>query len=123
MPTRVGINGFGRIGRQVVRAAIEQGVTDLTFVAVNDLTDPATLAHLFKYDSVHRTFRGSVRVAANGAGIEIEGSTLQVLTEKDPAKLPWTALGVDLVLESTGKFTDVAAARKHLEGGAKKVVI
>jgi glyceraldehyde 3-phosphate dehydrogenase len=123
MAIRVGINGFGRIGRQVVRAAIDQGVSDLTFVAVNDLTDPRTLAHLFKYDSVHRTFPGSVRVAGNGAGIEIEGRTLQVLTEKDPAKLPWTALGVDLVLESTGKFTDATAARKHLEGGAKKVVI
>jgi glyceraldehyde 3-phosphate dehydrogenase len=123
MPTRVGINGFGRIGRQVVRAAIDQGASDLAFVAVNDLTDPRTLAHLFKYDSVHGTFRGSVGVAGNGTDIEIEGRTLRVLTEKDPAKLPWTELGVDLVLESTGKFTDVAAARKHLEGGAKKVVI
>ncbi len=121
MPTRVGINGFGRIGRQVVRAALEQGVTDVTFVAVNDLTDTRTLAHLFKYDSVHRTFGG--RVTAASDGIEIDGHPLRVLTEKDPAKLPWSALGVQVVLESTGRFTDAAAARKHIDAGARKVVI
>jgi glyceraldehyde 3-phosphate dehydrogenase len=121
MPTRVGINGFGRIGRQVVRAALEQGVTDLTFVAVNDLTDTRTLAHLFKYDSVHRTFHGRVTSAPDA--IEIDGHSLRVLAEKDPAKLPWSELKVDLVLESTGHFTDAAAARKHIEAGARKVVI
>jgi glyceraldehyde 3-phosphate dehydrogenase len=121
MPTRIGINGFGRIGRQVLRAALEQDLADIAFVAVNDLTDTKTLAHLFKYDSVHRTYRGSVRATADA--IEIDGHTIRVLAEKDPAQLPWAALGVDLVLESTGRFTEAAAARKHIAAGAKKVVI
>src|SRR5512147_2900995 len=100
MALRVGINGFGRIGRQVVRAAKEQGVTDLDFVAVNDLTDTHTLAHLFKYDSVHRTYRGDV---SSGDGcITIDGDDIRVFSEKDPAALPWKDLGVDVVLESTG---------------------
>src|SRR5256885_16768695 len=100
MATRIGINGFGRIGRQVVRAAKEQGVADLDFVAVNDITDTKTLAHLFKYDSVHRTYHGEV--SASGDSLSIDGDEIRVLAEKDPGKLPWKGLGVDLVLESTG---------------------
>ncbi len=121
MAIRVGINGFGRIGRQVLRAAKQQGVTDLEFVAVNDLTDTRTLAHLFKYDSVHGTYEGTVSAEADA--IEVDGTRVKVLAEKDPAKLPWKALGVDVVLESTGRFTKAEDARKHLAGGAKKVVI
>ena len=121
MTIRVAINGFGRIGRQVVRAAKLQGNTGIDFVAVNDLTDTKTLAHLFKYDSVHRTYRGTVETSDKG--IRIDGDDLQVFAEKDPANLPWKDLGVDIVLESTGRFTDASAARKHIEAGAKKVVI
>jgi glyceraldehyde 3-phosphate dehydrogenase (phosphorylating) len=121
MAIRVGINGFGRIGRQVVRAAKLQGITDLDFVAVNDLTDTKTLAHLFKYDSVHRTYRGDVR--AEDGSIVIDGDAIKVLAEKDPARLPWRDLGVDIVLESTGRFTNAPDARKHIDGGAKKVII
>ena len=121
MAIRVGINGFGRIGRQVVRAAKEQRVDDLDFVAVNDLTDTKTLAHLFKYDSVHRTYKGDVR--AGDRSIIIDGDEIAVLSEKDPAKLPWKDLGVDIVLESTGRFTNAEQARAHLTGGAQKVVI
>ena len=121
MSIRVGINGFGRIGRQVVRAALEQGVADLEFVAVNDLTDTKTLAHLFKYDSVHGTYDGDV--SAGGGAITIDGKELAVLVEKDPAALPWKKLGVDLVLESTGRFTKADDAKKHLAAGAKKVII
>jgi len=121
MAIRVGINGFGRIGRQVLRAAKEQRITELDFVAVNDLTDTRTLAHLFKYDSVHRTYRGEV---GSGEGsITVDGDEIQVLSEKDPAALPWKKLGVDVVLESTGRFTDAKEARKHITGGAKKVII
>ncbi|HEX5436891.1 MAG TPA: type I glyceraldehyde-3-phosphate dehydrogenase [Gemmatimonadaceae bacterium] len=121
MAIRVGINGFGRIGRQVLRAAKEQGKTDLDFVAVNDLTDTRTLAHLFKYDSVHRTYPGEVQ-SADGT-ITVDGDTIQVLSEKDPAQLPWKELGVDIVLESTGRFTKADDARKHLTAGARKVII
>jgi glyceraldehyde 3-phosphate dehydrogenase len=121
MPTRVGINGFGRIGRQVLRAAVQQGVTDLEFVAVNDLTDTKTLAHLFKYDSVHGTYEGAV--GATSDAVHVDGRSVKVLAEKDPAQLPWKALGVALVLESTGRFTDAAQAGKHLTAGARKVVI
>ncbi len=121
MTIRVGINGFGRIGRQVLRAAHERGMTDLEFVAVNDLTDPATLMHLFTYDSVHRTFAGSVERTATG--MRINGKDLAVLAERDPAKLPWKALGVDVVLESTGRFTNAADAQKHRDAGARKVII
>ena len=121
MAIRVGINGFGRIGRQVLRAAKQQGVADLDFVAVNDLTDTKTLAHLFKYDSVHRTFHGEVSHSANG--ITIDGDEVKVFAEKDPANLPWKDLGVDIVLESTGRFTDASGAKKHIDGGAKKVII
>lgn len=121
MAIRVGINGFGRIGRQVLRAAKEQGVADLDFVAVNDLTDTRTLAHLFKYDSVHRVFDGDV-VAGEGS-ITIDGDEIKILSERDPAKLPWKDLGVDIVLESTGHFTKADDARKHITAGARKVII
>jgi glyceraldehyde 3-phosphate dehydrogenase len=120
MALRVGINGFGRIGRQVIRAAKEQGAS-IDFVAVNDLTDTNTLAHLFKYDSVHRTYKGTVK-GGEGA-ITIDGDELKVLSEKDPAKLPWKDLGVDIVLESTGRFTAKADAEKHIAAGARKVII
>src|SRR5919197_4074397 len=113
MTIRVGINGFGRIGRQVVRAAKMQRITDLDFIAVNDLTDTKTLAHLFKYDSVHRTYRGDV--TSRAGSISIDGDEIKVLAEKEPAKLPWRDLGVDIVLESTGRFTDASAAKKHIE--------
>ena len=121
MATRIGINGFGRIGRQVLRAAKEQGVADLDFVAVNDLTDTRTLAHLFKYDSVHGTYSGDVEAGKDS--IIVDGDEIKILSQKDPAALPWKDLGVDIVLESTGRFTSAADARKHVEGGAKKVLI
>jgi glyceraldehyde 3-phosphate dehydrogenase len=121
MAIRVGINGFGRIGRQVLRAAKQAGITDIDFVAVNDLTDTKTLAHLFKYDSVHREYRGEVKAGATS--ITVDGNEIKILAEKDPAKLPWADLGVDIVLESTGRFTDADKARLHIAGGAKKVII
>jgi glyceraldehyde 3-phosphate dehydrogenase (phosphorylating) len=121
MATRVGINGFGRIGRQVLRAANQQKVKDLEFVAVNDLTDTKTLAHLFLYDSVHGRYDGTV--TAEGDAIEVDGKRVRVLAEKDPGKLPWKDLGVDIVLESTGRFTKADDARKHIDGGARKVLI
>jgi glyceraldehyde 3-phosphate dehydrogenase len=121
MAVRVGINGFGRIGRNVVRAASHMGVKELEFVAVNDLTDTKTLAHLLKYDSVHGRFPGTVEAAADG--VHVNGKTIKVLSEKDPAKLPWKDLGVELVLESTGRFTDREQAATHLAAGAKRVVI
>src|SRR5512134_400927 len=121
MPIRVGINGFGRIGRNVVRAAKAMGANELDFVAVNDLTDTKTLAHLLKYDSVHGRFPGSV--APEKDALVVDGDSMRVLSEKDPAKLPWKDLGVDLVLESTGRFTDREQAAAHLSGGARKVII
>jgi glyceraldehyde 3-phosphate dehydrogenase len=121
MAIRVGINGFGRIGRQVLRAARQQGVADIEFVAVNDLTDTKTLAHLFKYDSVHRTYQGDVE--AGSGSIMVDGEEIKVFAEKDPANLKWRDLGVDIVLESTGRFTSADGARKHIDGGAKKVII
>jgi glyceraldehyde 3-phosphate dehydrogenase len=121
MAIRVAINGFGRIGRQVLRAAKQQAVADIDFVAVNDLTDTKTLAHLFKYDSVHRTYQGDV--AAGDGSITVDGDEIRVFAEKDPAALPWKDLGVDLVLESTGRFTSADGARKHIAAGAKKVII
>jgi glyceraldehyde 3-phosphate dehydrogenase len=121
MTVRVGINGFGRIGRQVLRAAKQQGVADLEFVAVNDLTDTKTLAHLFIYDSVHRMYQGTV--SAESDAICVDGERIRVFAEKDPGKLPWKDLKVDLVLESTGRFTNAPDARKHIDAGAKKVII
>jgi glyceraldehyde 3-phosphate dehydrogenase len=121
MAIKVGINGFGRIGRQVLRAAKQQGVADIEFVGINDLTDNKTLAHLFKYDSVHRTFDGDV--SSSEKSITIDGDEIRVFAEKDPSKLPWKDLGVDIVLESTGRFTNAPDARKHIEAGAKKVII
>ncbi len=121
MALKVGINGFGRIGRNVLRAATKQGIKDIDFVAVNDLTDTKTLAHLLKYDSVHGRFDGTVE--AEGDAIVVNGDRMRVLSEKDPAKLPWKELGVDVVLESTGRFTDRDQAAKHIEAGARKVVI
>src|SRR5262252_2863506 len=121
MAIRVGINGFGRIGRQVLRAAKQQGIADIEIVAVNDLTDTKTLAHLFKYDSVHRTYPGPV--TAHDGALHVDGHEVEVFAHKDPAALPWKDLGVDLVLESTGRFTNAADAKKHIDGGAKKVII
>jgi glyceraldehyde 3-phosphate dehydrogenase len=121
MAIRVGINGFGRIGRQVLRAAKQQGVADIEFVGVNDLTDTKTLAHLFKYDSVHRTYQGDV--STENGSIVIDGAEIKVFAEKDPANLKWKDLGVDIVLESTGKFTSADGAKKHIDAGAKKVII
>lgn len=121
MATRVAINGFGRIGRQVLRAAKEQGVADLDFVAINDLTDTKTLAHLLRYDSVHGTYQGDVECSSNG--IVVEGDDIRVFSERDPSSLPWKELGVDIVLESTGRFTNAADAKKHVAAGAGKVLI
>ncbi len=120
MPVRVGINGFGRIGRNVFRAAHESGA-DVEIVAVNDITDNETLAHLLKYDSVYGPFEGTVEVG-DGA-LQIDGQDVKALEERDPAALPWGDLGVDVVIESTGFFTKREAAAKHLEAGAKKVII
>lgn len=119
MKKKVSINGFGRIGRNVFRIALEND--DFEIVAVNDLTDAATLAHLLQYDSVHGIFNGQVE-AKKGA-IVVNGKEIKVLAEKDPALLPWQELGVDVVIESTGRFTKGEAARAHLQAGAKKVII
>ena len=119
MAVKIAINGFGRIGRNVFRAA--QGVKGFEIVAINDLTDPATLAHLLKYDSIHGIFAGEV--SATDSAIIVNGKSIQVCKEKDPAALPWKALGVDVVIESTGRFTDRADAQKHIDAGAKKVII
>ncbi|MFM8927432.1 MAG: type I glyceraldehyde-3-phosphate dehydrogenase [Rhodoluna sp.] len=120
MTTRVGINGFGRIGRNFLRAEIAKG-TDLEIVAVNDLSDPKGLAHLFKYDSV--TGRLDREVTVDGQNIIVDGVVVKVLAERDPANLGWGDLGVDIVIESTGRFTNAEDARKHLDAGAKKVII
>jgi glyceraldehyde 3-phosphate dehydrogenase len=120
MTVKIGINGFGRIGRNFFRAAKKQG-KDWEFVAVNDITDAATLAHLLKYDSVLGRFEGDVRVSENG--ISVNGDELKVLAERDPADLPWKDLGAQIVIESTGLFTDREKADKHIEAGAEKVII
>ncbi len=120
MATRVGINGFGRIGRNYLRAELAKG-TDLEIVAVNDLSDPTALAHLLKYDSVTGRLNQEVRV--DGQNIIVGGNVIKVLAERDPANLGWGDLGVDIVIESTGRFTDAESARKHIEAGAKKVLI
>jgi glyceraldehyde 3-phosphate dehydrogenase len=120
MPVRVGINGFGRIGRNVLRAGLAKE-TDIEWVAVNDITDNATLAHLFKYDSILGPYPGSVEV--RGDSLIVDDREIKVYEERDPAQLPWSDLGVEVVLESTGFFTSRPDAAKHLEAGAKKVVI
>lgn len=121
MAARVAINGFGRIGRLTLRAAKKRGLRELDFVAVNDLTDTATLAHLFRYDSVHGTYPGEVRTS--GDGLVIDGDEVRVLSERDPGRLPWKELGVDVVIESTGIFRKREDAAKHREAGASKVII
>ncbi len=121
MAVRVGINGFGRIGRNVLRAATMAKQTEIEFVGVNDITDTKTLAHLLKYDSVHKRFPGTVE--AKGDALIVNGKTIKVSAIKEPEKLPWKDLGVEFVLESTGRFTDKESASKHLAAGAKKVVI
>jgi glyceraldehyde 3-phosphate dehydrogenase len=121
MSIRVAINGFGRIGRNVLRAAKQHGADDLDFVAVNDLTDTRTLAHLLRYDSVHRHYPGTVEPRENS--LVVDGDEIRVLSEKDPSRLPWADLGVDVVIESTGRFTQRADAARHLEAGARKVII
>ncbi len=121
MAVRVGINGFGRIGRNVLRAATMAKQTEIEFVGVNDITDTKTLAHLLKYDSVHKRFPGTVE--AKGDVLIVNGKTIKVSAIKEPEKLPWKDLGVEFVLESTGRFTDKESASKHLAAGAKKVVI
>ncbi|MET1064415.1 MAG: type I glyceraldehyde-3-phosphate dehydrogenase [Arthrobacter sp.] len=120
MTTRIGINGFGRIGRNYFRAALAQGA-DLEIVAVNDLTSPEALAHLFKYDSVGGRLAETIEV--KDGNIVVDGNIIKVLAERDPAKLPWGELGVDIVIESTGFFTKAADAQKHIDAGAKKVLI
>jgi glyceraldehyde 3-phosphate dehydrogenase (phosphorylating) len=120
MTVKIGVNGFGRIGRNFFRAAKRLGA-DLDFVAVNDITDARTLAHLLHYDSVLGVYQGDVR--ASDSGITVDGDELRVLAERDPANLPWKELGAEIVIESTGLFTDRERAAKHLEAGAQKVII
>jgi glyceraldehyde 3-phosphate dehydrogenase len=120
MPVRVGINGFGRIGRNVFRAGLAKD-TDIEWVAVNDITDNATLAHLLKYDSILGPYQGEIEV--RGDSLMVDGREVKVFAERDPAQLPWSDLGVEVVLESTGFFTKRDDAAKHLEAGARKVVI
>ena len=119
MAIKVGINGFGRIGRLVYRAGMSN--SNLEFVAVNDITDAKTLAHLLKYDSVHGVLESEIK--AEGDYIVVDGKKVQVFSEKDPSTLPWKKLGVDLVVESTGKFRSAPDARKHIQAGAKKILI
>ena len=121
MATKVGINGFGRIGRQVFKAIWENFRGDIEIVAVNDLTDDATLAHLLKYDSIYGKMNACIQVG-EGEFI-VDGVKVKSLAERDPAKLPWGELGAQIVLESTGHFTDGAKAAAHFEAGAKKVII
>jgi len=121
MATRVGINGFGRIGRQSLKAMLERHPNDLEVVAVNDLTDTQTNAHLLKYDSTYGRFPGEVEATADS--LIVNGHTVKVISQRDPAQIPWSDLGVDIVIESTGLFTDAPKAAAHLQGGAKKVII
>ena len=122
MTTRVGINGFGRIGRQVLRTIKERHPDSLQVVAINDLTDTATNAHLFKYDSSYGIYPGSVEATSDDS-IAIDGHEVKVMAERDPSQLPWADHGVEIVVESTGFFTDASAASGHKAGGAKKVII
>ncbi len=121
MATRIGINGFGRIGRQVLRATMERHPGKLEVAAVNDLTDAKTNAHLLKYDSTYGRYPGLVE--AGDASINVDGHEISITAERDPSKIPWGDLGVDIVIESTGVFTDAAKAADHIKGGAKKVII
>jgi glyceraldehyde 3-phosphate dehydrogenase len=121
MATRVGINGFGRIGRQSLKAMLERHPHDLEVVAVNDLTDTKTNAHLLRYDSTYGRFPGEIETAPDA--LIVNGHTIKVISQRDPAQIPWGDLGVELVLESTGLFTDASKAAAHLQGGAKKVII
>ncbi|MDX2265111.1 MAG: type I glyceraldehyde-3-phosphate dehydrogenase [Hyphomicrobiales bacterium] len=121
MTVRVAINGFGRIGRNVLRAAVENKRADVTFVAINDLGDAETNAHLFKYDSVHGRFAGDVTV--DGSTMDVGMGPIKVLAERDPAKLPWGAMDVDIVMECTGVFSDREQAAAHLQAGAKRVLV
>jgi glyceraldehyde 3-phosphate dehydrogenase len=121
MSVKIAINGFGRIGRNILRSALQGGMGDLDLVAINDLTDAKTLGHLFKYDSVHGKFDGDVDV--DGNDLIIDGERFTVLSERDPAKLPWADLDVDIVFEATGLFRKRPDAQKHLDAGAKKVII
>ncbi len=121
MTTRIGINGFGRIGRQSLKAMLERYPRDLEVVAVNDLTDTKTNAHLLKYDSTYGKFPGEIEATADS--LIVNGRTIKVISQRDPAQIPWGDLGVELVIESTGLFTDASKAAAHLKGGAKKVII
>src|SRR5256712_13717135 len=121
MTTRIGINGFGRIGSQSLKAILERHGRDLEVIAVNDLTDTKTNAHLLKYDSTYGHFPGEVEATADT--LIVNGHNIKVISQRDPAQIPWGDLGVELVLESTGLFTDAPKAAAHLKGGAKKVII
>src|SRR5690606_25107 len=120
MATKIAINGFGRIGRNYLRSLLVQGA-DLELVAVNDLTDANTLAHLLKFDSISGQLSNDIRV--DGNTMFVDGRPIQIFAEQDPAQLPWSDLGVDVVIESTGRFRDRETASKHLQAGAKKVII
>src|SRR5215210_467983 len=122
---RVAINGFGRIGRQVFKALLERYPDELEVVAINDLTDNETLAHLLRYDSTYGAFEGEVEATETTITVEQDDQRFEIkaLAERDPAALPWRDLEVDIVIESTGRFTDAARARAHLDAGAKKVII
>src|SRR5436305_10113563 len=121
MTTRVGINGFGRIGRQSLKAILDRHPHELEVVAINDLTDTQTNAHLLKYDSTYGRFPGEVEATDNT--LVVNGHKVQVIAQRDPAQIPWGDLGVEIVIESTGFFTDASKASAHLKGGAKKVII
>src|ERR1700680_3709383 len=121
MTTRIGINGFGRIGRQSMKALMERYPREIEVVAVNDLTDTRTNAHLLKYDSTYGRFPGEVEATADS--LIVNGHTIKVISQRDPAQIPWGDMGIDLVIESTGLFTDANKAAAHIKGGAKKVII
>src|SRR5574340_640802 len=121
MATRIGINGFGRIGRQSLKAILERYGRELEVVAVNDLTDTKTNAHLLKYDSTYGRFPGEVEATADS--LIVNGHNIKVISQRDPALIPWGDMGIDLVIESTGLFTDASKAAAHIKGGAKKVII
>src|SRR3954451_14708391 len=123
MATKIAINGFGRIGRCIVRALVERKITDVEIVAINDLTDAKTLAHLLKYDSVHREFKAGGEITHDEKSITVGGKRIEVLALKNPAELPWKAQGVDIVLECTGLFTDKEKASAHVTAGAQKDII